>query len=233
MTTTALTMQTLFVGNENNKVIYFDNFLENPSLMVEAAAQSVFSPYAAAAQRKGYPGLRTPAPAFYGQQLRAGVLDIVKREFGVPEQSNVTMLQEAMCLITVPEPALGPLQTIPHFDASNPRFFATLLYLCGEEHGGTAFYRHNQTGYEVISPVRCDHYLDVSYDELNSKRRVKRYFNESDELFTKIGFIPARYNRLVIYPGSILHSSNIYSDISINSNPRQGRLTANVFFSFD
>lgn len=225
-------MQTLHVGDEQNKVIYFDNFLANPEALVEAAAHSRFIPYPAAAQRKGYPGLRTAAPAAYGELLRKQVVDIVRREFAVPEDSPLSMLQEAMCLMTLPAAALGPLQTIPHFDASNPRFFATLLYLCGEEHGGTGFYRHNRTGYEAITPARCDNYLDVCYDELNNHRREKRYFLESDEFFTKVGFVPARFNRLVIYPGCLLHSPNILSGISISDDPRVGRLTANVFFSF-
>lgn len=225
-------MQTLYVGNEHNKIIYFDNFLANPELLVDAASKSSFIPYPAAAQRKGYPGLRAAAPDVYGQLLRSRVVDIVRQEFSVPAGNQLSMLQEAMCLMTLPAAALGPLQTIPHFDASNPYFFATLLYLCDEEHGGTGFYRHNRTGYEAITPERCDNYLDVCYDELNGNRREKRYFSESDEFFTKVGFIPARFNRLVIYPGCLLHSPNIFSGKSISDDPRTGRLTANVFFSF-
>lgn len=173
-------MQTLYMGNENNKIIYFDNFLANPDILVEAAAQSRFTPYPAATQRKGYPGLRTAAPAVYGELLRSSVVDVVRHEFSIPSDSQLSMLQEAMCLMTLPASALGPLQTIPHFDTSNPHFFAALLYLCGEEHGGTGFYRHNATGYEAITPERCDTYLDTCHDEFNNHRREKRYFSESD-----------------------------------------------------
>lgn len=228
-----LTMQTLSVGNEKNKVIYFDDFLVEPSRLVEFASGAVFSPYAAAAQRKGYPGVRTPAPADFANQFKITVGKIIKSEFGIPAETKITALQNAMCLMTVPEIELGPLQRIPHFDASNPYFFATLLYLCGEGHGGTGFYRHNSTGYESITPERCDPYLDASYEELNRKKPERRYFSESDEFFTKVGFIPAQFNRLVIYPGCLLHSANILSDISINPDPKTGRLTANNFFSFD
>lgn len=225
-------MQTLYMGNENNKIIYFDNFLANPDILVEAAAQSRFTPYPAATQRKGYPGLRTAAPAVYGELLRSSVVDVVRHEFSIPSDSQLSMLQEAMCLMTLPASALGPLQTIPHFDTSNPHFFAALLYLCGEEHGGTGFYRHNATGYEAITPERCDTYLDTCHDEFNNHRREKRYFSESDQFFTKVGFISAHFNRLVIYPGCLLHSPNILSGISISEDPRMGRLTANIFFSF-
>lgn len=228
-----LIMQTLYMGDEKNKVLCFDDFLTDPNALIDHALQSTFSPYAAAAQRKGYPGVRAPAPVEFGSQLRERLGEIVKREFAIPASAKITPLQDAMCLMTVPETELGPLQRIPHFDASNPQFFATLLYLCGEEHGGTGFYRHNSTGYETITPERCDKYLDASYEELNATKPDRHYFSESNNFFTKVGFIPARFNRLVVYRGCVLHSANILSGLSLNPDPGAGRLTANIFFSFD
>lgn len=228
-----LDMQALYMGNEKNKVLCFDDFLANPAQLIDHARQSKFSPYPAAVQRKGYPGVRTAAPADFGDELRGRIGEIIKHEFGIPADANITPLQDALCLMTVPETELGPLQRIPHFDASNPHFFAALLYLCGEEHGGTGFYRHKRTGYESITPERCDHYLDSSYEELNSKKPERRYFSESDDFFIKVGFVPAQFNRLVVYRGCVLHSANILSGISLNPDPDVGRLTANIFFSFD
>ena len=228
-----VTMQSLSFGNEKNKVIYCNDFLVNPLGLVDFASGAVFSHYAAASQRKGYPGVRTPMPADVADEFKQTISDIIKAEFNIPAEAKVTALQNAMCLMTVPEQELGPLQRIPHFDASNPRFFATLLYFCGEEHGGTGFYRHNSTGYESITPERCDPYLDVSYEELNRKNPERRYFSESDDFFTKIGFVPAQFNRLVIYPGCLLHSANILSEISLSADPKTGRLTANNFFIFE
>ena len=228
-----LNMQTLYMGDEKNKVLCFDDFLTNPDALIDHARQSIFSPYAAAAQRKGYPGVRAPAPVEFGGQLRERLGEIVKRAFALPASAKITPLQDAMCLMTVPEMELGPLQRIPHFDASNPQFFATLLYLCGEEHGGTGFYRHNGTGYEAITPERCDKYLDASYEELNATKPAKHYFSESNSFFTKVGFIPARLNRLVVYRGCVLHSANILSELSLNPDPGAGRLTANIFFNFN
>jgi hypothetical protein len=228
-----LTMQTLYMGHEKNKVLCFDNFLANPAQLIDHARQSKFSPYPAAVQRKGYPGVRTAAPADLGSELRGRIVDIIKNDFDIPVGSSITPLQDALCLMTVPEIELGPLQRVPHFDASNPHFFAALLYLCGEEHGGTGFYRHNSTGYESITPERCDRYLDSSYEELNSKKPDKQYFSESNDFYTRTGFIPARFNRLVVYRGCVLHSANILSGISLNPDPVVGRLTANIFFTFD
>ena len=226
-------MQILEVGEEKNKVIILDNFLERPSDLKAFARNVEFAPYPIAVERKGYPGVRSAAPAEYGEQVRARVDAIVRSEFGIPQSAKLRTFQEALNLISVPEEELGPLQRIPHFDASDPNFFAVLLYLCDESHGGTGFYRHNSTGFERITPERLDPYLDSCYEELNRSRRPKRYFSESDDLFTKVGFVPARFNRLVIYRGGVLHSANISDERSINLCPQTGRLTANVFIGYE
>lgn len=229
----SLDVQILHMGEEKNKVICIDNFLADPGQLVNFAMTSTFTPYAAAAQRKGYPGVRTAAPVELGSALRGRVDAIVRKEYEIPAERSMKPLQDALCMLAVPEAELGPLQRIPHFDASSPFFFATLLFLCDEQHGGTGFYRHNSTEYEAITPDRAEHYLDVSYEELNSKRAERRYFSESNEFFTKVGFVPAAFNRLLIYRGNILHSANILSDVSISTDPVVGRLTANIFFSYD
>lgn len=225
-------MQVLEVGEEKNKVIILDDFLENPAELIEFAKGVEFTPYPIAIERKGYPGVRAAAPARYGQLVRDRVEPIVRSQYGIPAQAELKTYQEALNLISVPEDNLGPLQRVPHFDASDPHFFALLLYLCDDSHGGTGFYRHRSTGFESITPERCDRYLDRSFEELNSSRRPKRYFSDSDGFFTRVGFVPARFNRLVIYRGGLLHSANIGGEHSINHCPETGRLTANVFIGF-
>lgn len=225
-------MQLLEIGNEKNKIVILDDFLDSPAELIQFANEVQFTPYPVAAERKGYPGVRTAAPASYGNLVRDRVDGIIRSEFGIPEESKLKTYQEALNLISVPEDELGPLQRIPHFDASDPLFFAVLLYLCDDSHGGTGFYRHKSTGFERITPDRVDPYLDCCYEELNRQRMPKRYFSESDELFTKVGFVPARFNRLVIYQGGVLHSANISGDHSISLCPQTGRLTANVFLGY-
>lgn len=225
-------MQVLELGDEKNKVIVLDDFLENPEGLVSFAKGVTFSPYPIAVERKGYPGVRAAAPAEYGALVRSRIDAIVRSEFEIPPAAELKTYQEALNLISVPEENLGPLQRIPHFDASDPCFFAVLLYLCDSSYGGTGFYRHNSTGFESITPERCDQYLDSCFDELNSSRRPKKYFSNSDDFFTKVGFVPAQYNRLVIYRGGVLHSANIAGEGSISACPESGRLTANVFIGY-
>jgi hypothetical protein len=138
----------------------------------------------------------------------------------------------AFSLTTTSPEALGPLQRTPHFDASTPHYMAALLFLCDQTHGGTGFYRHNATGLQRITADNRERYLDVYHEEVNRRRPPARYFDRSDEQFTFLGMMPARFNRLVVYPGSLLHSACINPALSLSSDPRQGRLTVNTFYDF-
>jgi hypothetical protein len=175
---------------------------------------------------------RAKAPEDYSYTLTTFLEPFLKREFNVPAELDIRKSICAFSLMTMKPQELGPLQLTPHFDASTPYHTAVLLYLCDHTHGGTAFYRHNSTGLERISATNREHYLDIYYQELNHQRPQQQYYADSTELFTKIGMVQARFNRLVIYQGSILHAPYINADISIDSNPATGRLTLNSFFDF-
>ncbi|WP_160154332.1 DUF6445 family protein [Microbulbifer sp. ALW1] len=226
-------MQVLNVGNEKNTVVVIDDFLESPEELVAFAKASSFAPWPIAAERKGYPGVRASAPPEHAEQIMSRLDAVVREQFALAPEKKLTIHQETLNLITVPEEELGPLQRAPHFDTSAPGLYAILLYLCDETHGGTGFYRHRSSGYETITPERVEHYLDCCYLEFNKYRRPQKYCFDSDDLFDKVGFVPARFNRVVIYKGNLLHSANILSDKSINSCPVEGRLTANLFVSYE
>ena len=53
--------------------------------------------------------------------------------------------------------------------------------------------------------------------------------NQQYELIDSIAY---RANRLVIYPGNLLHSTLVDNTNDISANPEIGRLTANVFVEF-
>jgi hypothetical protein len=232
MINTDLTIESAHIGQENNKIVTCDDFLLDPSPLVEYAANAKFAASPMLRQRKGYPGVRAAMPIEVVEPMARAVEALVRAEFDVPEHLQCERPQSSLCLMAVPESQLGPYQTIPHFDTSNQYFFAGLLYLCGEEHGGTGFYKHNSTGYESVLPERSDLYLDACHTELNNKTINKRYFSESDEYYTKLGFVGAKFNRLAVYHGNLIHSGVVPSPNGLSLNPRTGRLTANVFLQF-
>ena len=214
------------------RIVFIDNFLQDPQALVEVACQSRFEPPAGWAEQKGYPGLRVSAPADYTQTLTELLDPLIKVNFQVPEHLRVKVGLSAFSLTTTPPDALGPLQRTPHFDASTPYYTAALLYLCDEGHGGTGFYRHKATGLQRITTENREHYLDVYHEEVNRRPPPARYFDDADEQFSFLGMVPARFNRVVVYPGSLLHSACIHPARSLSSDPRHGRLTVNTFYDF-
>lgn len=223
-------IQSVNIGGQN--IVFVDNFLQDPQALVEAACQSRFEPSATLAEQKGYPGLRAPAPAAYTQTLAELLEPLIKVNFQVPEHLGIKVGLSAFSLTTTQPEDLGPLQRTPHFDASTPHCMAALLYLCDKTHGGTGFYRHNATGWQRIAAENRERYLDVYHEEVNRRVPRARYFDRSDEQFTFLGMIPARVNRLVVYPGSLLHSACVNPARSLLSDPCQGRLTVNTFCDF-
>lgn len=223
-------IQSVRVGD--HQVVFIDNFLEEPQALVDAAAQATFERCAGLAERKGYPGMRAPAPAAYSQQLVELMDPLIKINFGVPDELGARKSACSFSLTTVAPQDLGELQRIPHFDASTPHYMAVLLYLCDGKHGGTGFYRHKATGLQQITRAERDRYQAACYAELDRHPPPPRYFDDSSEHFEFLGMIPARFNRLVVYSGTLLHTACVNPGRSISDDPRRGRLTVNTFFDF-
>ncbi|GGY62395.1 hypothetical protein GCM10011613_02350 [Cellvibrio zantedeschiae] len=228
-----LSVKILNPNNPIQKIIIIDDILKQPNNLIAFAAANNFSPYAGHGTGKGYPGLRLTPPSDYSNTIVDFIKPLIRSEFAIPENLEMGKSECALSLMTTKPEELGPLQCVPHFDTSNINQFAVLLYLCGQPHGGTAFYRHNATGLEFITPATKDRYLDMFFAELNEKRPAQQYFSESNERFTKIGFLPAALNRMVIYRSCVIHSPYLIDPgRSINSDPRTGRLTVNTFVAF-
>lgn len=225
-----LHLEYLAIGK--HKIIIIDNFLAHPQELIAQAVNSQFTPYPGYEARKGYPGIRAVAPSEYSYNITHFLEPIIKQEYDVPTQLDIRKSVCAFSLMTMNADDLGPLQRTPHFDASTPYHTAVLLYLCDELHGGTAFYRHTTTGLDQITADTREKYLDIYYDEINRQRPKPGYVKESTGLYTKIGMVQAKFNRMVIYQGSLLHAPYIDTEISIDSNPTSGRLTLNTFYDF-
>ena len=60
-------------------------------------------------------------------------------------------------------------------------------------------------------------------------RRTPATFRARTNYFEQIGAVEAVADRLIIYQGSLLHSGIIPPDMPFSADPREGRLTANIF----
>lgn len=223
-------VQSIQIGE--HQLVFIDDFLEDPEALLEVACRSRFEPYPGLDQRKGYPGIRAEAPAGYSQNLTALMDPLIRLNFGVPEALPLRKSICAFSLTTAAPETLGTLQRTPHFDASTPHHMAVLLYLCDEQHGGTAFYRHRATGIQQITAENRERFLSAYNAELERRPPAARYFDHGDESFEFLGRMPARFNRLVVYRGSLLHTAVVNPACGINADPRSGRLTVNTFYDF-
>jgi len=228
-----LSIKLLNPAHAAQKIIVIENVLHNPQALIDFAAANSFKPSPRHVSGKGYPGVQLVPPNDYSLAITDFIKPLLQKEFGVDENLAMRKSECAISLMTIKPEDLGALQCVPHFDTSNINQFAVLLYLCDQTHGGTAFYRHNATGLEFVTPQTCDQYLDTFLAEQKAHPPAQKYFTDSDARFTKIGWLPAAVNRMVIYRSCVLHSPYLLNpEHSINADPRTGRLTVNTFVAF-
>jgi hypothetical protein len=228
-----LSIKLLNAAHAVQKIIVIENLLEHPQALIEFAAQHSFTPAPGQASGKGYPGVQLVPPSAYSQTITDFIKPLIQKEFGVAETLEMRKSECAISLMTLKPKELNPAQCVPHFDTSNINQFAIILYLCDQSHGGTAFYRHNATGFEFITPQTSSQYFDSFLAELKAQPPAQEYFTDSNTQFTKLGVLPAAVNRMVIYRSCTLHSPYLTNpEHSINADPRTGRLTVNTFVAF-
>jgi hypothetical protein len=218
------------IGTEQTPIIIIDDIaVDNTDVINYACTTSKFSDDTATF----YPGKRAPLPQPYVVTILQAVYQGICQVYQVPIELNLVPLDHNYSLLTKTEVELKLLQRMPHFDTSEPYHFAVLHYLNPAPHGNTGFFRHIPTGYERIQEDRIDQYINSAkkYVAKNGDP-IQNYVTCSDkhyELYHEVEYKP---NRLVIYPGNLLHSTIVKTQTDIDSSPFTGRLTANMFIDF-
>jgi hypothetical protein len=219
---------TVRIGAQREPVLVVDNFLSSPELLVDYAADSAYD----AVSDAFYPGSRAPVPPIYCFALRAFLGSFIGETFGLSADAITGELGH-FSLVTTPPQKLQLVQRMPHFDNTNPKQLALLHYLCGQEHGGTSFYRHRHTGFEYIDESRVSEYRSALTADLACRGTPPaKYICGDDPLFERTASFSAEFNRVIIYRSINLHSADIGPKFSFAAGPRAGRLTANTFFYF-
>jgi hypothetical protein len=213
-----------YVGNEQQPVLVVDNFLSEASLLVDFCANN--SRFVSAGAF--YPGARSPAPDVYVQALHRYLKDIIYATFSI-DDSMVKSVQSDYSMVLTDPAHLKLEQCIPHYDSLITRELASVHYLCKSDQGGTSLYRHRHTGFEYIDNQRVANYRECLKKEIASTPYPQRYMNGSNHLFEQIASYDSRFNRIVLYRCTSLHSGNIAPGFLFDPNPRTGRLTINTF----
>ena len=217
------------VGNEKIPILIMDDFMENlqESLLssLDDLEFSDFTTY--------YPGIRAPLPEDYITAVASAMAPLIGRIYSIPSDLNTEFFPSYYSLVTSQPEELSMVQSVPHIDGADLHRYALIHYLNPEPHGGTAFYRHKPTGYERVKQEKEPSFWD-SFDAFHNQHGEPEpgYINASTEHFEKIGEVPYAQNRLVLYPGNLLHSGSIIPQHDIDDNPVTGRLTANIFLNF-
>jgi hypothetical protein len=217
----------------NQYCVIADDFLLNPRGLVEYAASH--RDEFAMPPRGNYPGLLFRVDGDAMTDIYLFIRSRMTRQFSFL-RGNMT-LWTFMSMATTRPDELSHGQRMCHIDpTSTPdrTCYAALVYLFeNEDLGGTGFYRWREPELlrqaktlEREDPLRASAFLE---EHFSTFREPARYMTESNEIAELLCTIPARFNRLVFYSGTVPHSAAITAPELLSTNTRQGRLTLNVF----
>lgn len=218
------------VGKEQTPVIVIDDFVTDIAPILDDAVNNQSF---VADSNSYYPGVRSRLPQDYVLAILKAVYQGLYRVYDIPRTLKLKLMLNYFSLINTPEEELSLLQRIPHFDTTRPYYFAILHYLNPGEHGGTGLFRHTLNDYERIDDSRVEHYMKSTEQYMQKHGELDpKYHNASSTLYELYEEIPYKPNRLVIYPGNLLHSTLVDLEKDIDSDPKTGRLTSNIFVEF-
>lgn len=217
------------VGKIGAPVVVIDDFSGGVGAIVDIAAALAPFPFHHA---NYYPGLRrilAPADSAAYAYVERMCTDIAQFVAGAFDVDGFSLLEASFSMITLDPAELGAPQRAPHFDTTDPKYYAVLHYLNVAPGTGTAFYRQRTTGIERVTEHNADLFVHVAKTEMAELPPDSGYILGSNVHYEQIGEVEAVPDRLIIYQGSLLHSGIIPPDMNRSSNPREGRLTANIF----
>ncbi|MEM1412875.1 MAG: DUF6445 family protein [Pseudomonadota bacterium] len=218
------------VGRERTPLICIDNFaVDTQGLVAAARDNAAYGPD----PTSRYPGVRARLPEAYVRAVVGSLLRLLFEVYKVPTSFGLKIVNAVYSLITTAEANLEPPQRNPHFDSVRPHYLAILHYLGEGPFCDTGLFRHRETGFESLSAARMDSYAEARarYEAAHGEPPCA-YIKDSNDQYELYDRIEYRPNRLVVYPGAVLHSGLVDPDIDISADPVHGRLTANLFVDF-
>ncbi|RZA12645.1 MAG: hypothetical protein EOP93_21580 [Lysobacteraceae bacterium] len=119
---------------------------------------------------------------------------------------------------------------MPHIDSVQGSGLATVHYLFHGEWGGTAFYRHRATGFEVVDASRRDsYYARLAEESRGADAPRPGYIGDDTPLFERVCRVEPAFNRMAVYRRNSLHSGCIDNARVPPADPLAGRLSINSF----
>jgi hypothetical protein len=215
-------------GNGQSPVVVIDDFSGSLEEILEVAEE--LAPYPR--HTNYYPGLRRiftaddAAANAYVEKTCEQAAPFIADAFDI---DDFDLVEASFSMVTLKPTELILPQRAPHFDTTDQKDLALLHYLRAPPNSGTAFFRQRTTGIERVTELNASVYIQVAEVQIPQIPADSGYFHGSDEFFEQIGAVEAVPDRMVIFQGSLLHSGVIPPDMPLTGDPRQGRLTANIF----
>lgn len=217
-------------GTGQSPVVVIDEFSgdwEGVARLADALA-----PFPRVAERSYYPGVRrvitrldAEADAYVERTCQIAARFIA----GAFDVDGFDLVEASFSIVSARPSELQSAQRAPHFDSTDPKYYALLHFLRVPAGTGTAFYRQRSTGIEQVTDDNVDLFVANARAAAASLPKDRGYIVASDEFYEQIGVIEAQPDRLLIYQGSLLHSGIIPEGMTFSADPREGRLTANLF----
>lgn len=207
-----------------------DDALREPGRWVELACRHAGG--FVEAPGNAYPGIELPMPESIVAQCMAFFDQHLREQFGLRRTLDG---HAKLAIATHPEARLQPFQVMPHVDRQHVEAgqaaIALVLYLFEDEAlGGTSFYRPRVDASHLATLFTDAAQQDVeTFCALHGLPRA--YPAAGNAWFERMHTVPARWNRLVVYPGTVFHSSHVPHPARLQADPATGRLTLNGFFT--
>jgi hypothetical protein len=220
--------------SEDWHYVVIDDFLANPDQLVEYGSRlrdEFLYP------ERAYPGGVLPLDG----QFLTPVNQFIRREMSqlFPFSRAGLRCQSQLCLTTLQPANFTWIQRLCHTDPAvypGKTNYASLLYLFDDtELGGTAFFRWKDQDYWREMTARQQLDPAVGLAKLEQKFQLFRdppcYMTGSNEVAELLDEVPAKFNRLVFYPGDLPHGACIRFPERLGNDPLTGRLTLNTFIA--
>ncbi|MBD1582916.1 DUF6445 family protein [Pseudoalteromonas sp. S16_S37] len=213
---------------ETEKHVYIiDDFLDSLDSIFDFAYNiAYFNPMFA--ERSFFPGIRDSMPMPYMRGLERFFTENILTDLS-NDYDKVIFHRSLLSLVTCTPDKLVTEQRMPHIDTFDALHFAFVHYLYDEDFGGTSIYKYKPVNLIEFNEEHAEHLRSMVEDVNNYPNEHAGYINESTSIFEQVLKIEAKKNRLVIYPGNILHSANIKSDNDFSRDPKKGRLSISSF----
>ena len=210
------------VGECPIAVTVADNVLLHPQRLAEFALGHEFS----ADDGNLYPGVRARMPAGFSRPFQAWLTRTLHRTGVLEESGYIYEDASFFSIVNKSRAELLPLQRIPHYDSTDPRVLAAVIYLFDRAHCGTSFYRHRTTGYEKIGDDNVGNYrAALNRNMKHMGPPAREYTNGSTDSFERTHSVDSVFNRMVIYSGNLLHAADIDGSLLDGDNDSRWRLT--------